>query len=109
MKNFSCGKRIKELRVKHKLSQERLALNAGITPVYLGLLERDQKNATVVVIEKICNALGIGLSEFFSENKDNDVSFDALIKCRLFDMSEKEKNELLRIIDNIIDFKYEIN
>lgn len=109
MKNFSCGKRIKELRLSRKLSQEQLALNAGITPVYLGLLERDQKNPTVFVIEKICNALGIGLNDFFSEaeiDKANEIKLDSLIKCRLLNMSDNEKKALLKIMDSVIDFKY---
>ena len=54
--NFSCGKRIKELRIERGLSQERVALNAGITPAYLGLVERGQRNATVNLRCNVCES-----------------------------------------------------
>lgn len=63
--NFSVGQRIRELRKQNYLSQEQLALAAEITTAYLGQIERNEKNPTVAVVEKICGALGIGLAEFF--------------------------------------------
>ena len=42
---------------------------AEITTAYLGQIERNEKNPTVAVVEKICGALGIGLAEFFSEKE----------------------------------------
>lgn len=63
--NFSIGQRIRELRTQNYLSQEQLALAAEITTAYLGQIERNEKNPTVSVVEKICRALEIGLAEFF--------------------------------------------
>lgn len=65
--NFSIGKRIRELRLRSHLSQEQLAFAAEITTAYLGQLERNEKNPTVSVVTKICNALGVELSDFFSQ------------------------------------------
>ena len=105
--NFNCGKRIKELRKKHSLSQERLALNAGITPAYLGLLERGKRNATVVTIGHICDALGITLAEFFSKTdsfteRDN---FCEQIKSQLSGLSDDEKTAVLQLVKQVVHLK----
>lgn len=100
-RNFSCGDRIKELRLERSLSQERLALNAGITPAYLGLLERGKKNATVIVIERLCDVLNISLSEFFSSEEssvsvDDDISRQILYQ--LGGLSDAEKQAFLQLV-----------
>ncbi len=43
MSNYSVGKRIREIRLKKHFSQEQIALRAGITPAYLGQIEREEK------------------------------------------------------------------
>ena len=105
--NFNCGERIKELRKKHSLSQERLALNAGITPAYLGLLERGKRNATVVTIERICGALGITLNEFFSKTdcsqKQDDIGEQ--IKSQLSGLSDDEKSAVLQLVKQVVHLK----
>ena len=105
-KNFSCGGRIKELRMARGLSQERLALNAGITPAYLGLLERGKRNATIVIIELICSAMNLSLAEFFStaytEKEEDKIGNQVL--CQLVGLSEEEKLLVLQIVKTAIDF-----
>ena len=59
------GERVRELRKEKKLSQEELAHNAGLHRTYVGMIERAEKNITLVNIEKVANALGIELKDFF--------------------------------------------
>jgi len=55
---------IKELRKKHKLSQEQLAKQAEITYSTLIKIESGaNKNPTLATIKKIAEAFGIGLDE----------------------------------------------
>ena len=54
---FDFGQRLRFLRMQRSLSQEELALTAGITPAYLGMVERGEKNPTLITIEKLCCAL----------------------------------------------------
>lgn len=105
--NFNCGKRIKELRKLHSISQERLALNAGITTAYLGLLERDKRNPTVHTIEHICNALNISLSEFFSpaENENKSISVNDQINSQLLGMDDEEKAAVLQLIKQLVHIR----
>ncbi len=59
------GQRIRELRLKQNLSQEKLALKAGIDRTYLAGVESGKRNATITSIEKIVTALGVELKDFF--------------------------------------------
>jgi transcriptional regulator with XRE-family HTH domain len=46
------------------LSQEALAAITDMSTSYIGLIERGQRNLTVLVASKIAHAYGIKLSEF---------------------------------------------
>ena len=108
MKNYSLGNRIRNLRLKHNLSQEQLALRADITTAYLGQIERDEKNPTVKLIEKIANALNMSLSELFSDQKFDNECTDEILNDIVFELSYlsiEEKQEVLQIIRHILRFK----
>lgn len=53
------GNRVKELRKAQNMSQEDLADAAGLHRTYIGMIERAEKNITLVNIEKIAKALKI--------------------------------------------------
>jgi transcriptional regulator with XRE-family HTH domain len=53
----SIGEKIRFLRLKKGLSQEQLALHAGINTSYLGQVERGEKNPTIKTLEKIAGGL----------------------------------------------------
>lgn len=59
------GKKIKELRSLKKISQEELADLAGVHRTYIGMIERAEKNITLLNIEKIANALNINIKDLF--------------------------------------------
>ena len=103
-KNFSCGKRIKELRTKQGISQEQLALSADLTPAYIGLIERGCKNPTVLTIEKLCNALHISLYDFFAESVSDINDYNPYLSQIIHILSRKNESECkhyLKIIEMI--------
>lgn len=53
------GEKIREERIKKKISQEALAEIAGVHRTYIGMIERAEKNITLKNIEKIAKALNI--------------------------------------------------
>jgi transcriptional regulator with XRE-family HTH domain len=61
--NEKFGHRIKEIRKAKGLSQEKLANLAEIDRTYLPEVERGERNISLVVAEKIANALGERLSQ----------------------------------------------
>lgn len=62
------GKKIMELRNSLGISQEELADKAGLHRTYIGMIERAEKNVTLINIEKIANALDVNIKELFYEN-----------------------------------------
>jgi transcriptional regulator with XRE-family HTH domain len=59
------GERIRKIRKEKGLSQESLALNANLHRTYIGMIERAEKNITLVNIQKIANALEINIKDLF--------------------------------------------
>lgn len=61
------GQKVREERLKRKLSQEEFADIAGVHRTYIGMIERAEKNITLENIEKISRALGVKISDLFYE------------------------------------------
>lgn len=59
------GKKVRTLRKAHQLSQEQLAFKASLHRTYIGMIERAEKNVTLLNIEKIAKALDVDLKELF--------------------------------------------
>lgn len=57
------GQKVRIKRAQNKLSQEQLALKAGVHRTYIGMIERGEKNITLTNINKISRALGISMSD----------------------------------------------
>ena len=61
------GNRIRELRTKTGLSQEKFAQKIGMDRTYFESVELGKRNISIVNIEKIANGLEISLSELFKD------------------------------------------
>jgi transcriptional regulator with XRE-family HTH domain len=60
------GARVRELRLEKNLSQEELAHLANLHRTYIGMIERAEKNITLLNIEKIAKALETSLSNLLN-------------------------------------------
>ncbi len=63
------GERVRKIRKEKDLSQEELAYKADLHRTYIGMIERAEKNITLVNIEKIANALEVSINDLFNETK----------------------------------------
>jgi DNA-binding XRE family transcriptional regulator len=59
------GNKVRQFRKEKNLSQEELSFKAGLHRTYIGMIERAEKNITLINIEKIAKALDIDISIFF--------------------------------------------
>lgn len=59
------GQRVRDLRLRQGLSQEKLAELASVHRTYVGMIERAEKNVTLTNVEKIAKALNTPLSTLF--------------------------------------------
>jgi transcriptional regulator with XRE-family HTH domain len=55
------------LRKEKNLSQEELSFKADLHRTYIGMIERAEKNITLVNIEKIAKALNVDIKELFDD------------------------------------------
>ena len=61
------GSRIRELRTVAGLSQEKLALAAGLDRTYIASVEKGKRNISIVNLEKIINSLDYRFADFFQD------------------------------------------
>jgi transcriptional regulator with XRE-family HTH domain len=60
---------VRFFRKKLKISQEELAFRTGIHKNYIGMIERAERNSTLVILERISKSLGIGFDELLTERE----------------------------------------
>ena len=68
------GENVRKYRRLLNISQEELAHRADLHRTYIGMIERAEKNITLVNIEKIANALEVKIEDLLkqSNNGNND-------------------------------------
>lgn len=61
------GKRLKALKLDHNLTQLELAEILDMSPNFIGMIERGERNTTVENVFKIARALNVKPSNLFEE------------------------------------------
>ncbi len=59
------AQRVRMFREEQGISQEKLAERAGLHRTYIGMVERLERNPSLVCIHKIANGLGIDVKDLF--------------------------------------------
>ena len=93
---MDVGKRIKELREKRGVSQNRFADFACISQAHLRRVELGLADITVGHLQLVCDALGVTLKEFFSVSENSDESAEIFSK-----FSPKQKQALIDFIKTL--------
>ena len=106
--NGQVGTKIKMHRNRVGLTQESLALSAGINVSFLGDIERGKKKPSIESLEKLLKALNITFREFFDFEADitpfkNCTSLEQL-NIELQRCSEPEVDMVYNIVKQILDF-----
>ena len=63
LKQFA--QRVRTLREEQGISQEKLAERSDLHRTYIGMVERLERNPSLVFIHKIANGLGVHITELF--------------------------------------------
>ena len=67
------GENVRKFRRLLNISQEELAHKADLHRTYIGMIERAEKNITLVNIEKIANALEVKIEDLL-KNSNNGTN-----------------------------------
>lgn len=80
---------LRRIRVSKNISQEELALLAGVERAYVGHIERGKKNPTIQTVDRLAGALGCNVKDLFEL-----ADLDEKIQMNLVPGRKRGKNEL---------------
>ena len=103
----AIGGKIRRSRNQLGLTQEKLAEETGLHHTYIGQLERGEKNATMISLQKVVLALGISYADLFEsiiiDSHDPSIADDCY---RLIStLTPKEQKAIFDIIGKTIEYK----
>ena len=103
MENAALGKRLKEARLKKKLTQEQLAEKADISAIYLSELERGEKSPSMTVFVNLVLALDISADYLLLDELPSGMDHvNNEISQRLNKLTPKQRASALAILDAYI-------
>ena len=98
---MDIGKRITYFRTQKNYSVNKLATDAGISQSFLRDVELGNKNITVEYLSYICEALGITLADFFTDNTSDFLSSNP-IYAKIYQLTGKQQEMLLAFLNSIV-------
>lgn len=101
---MAVGNRIKYFRRLKSISQEELALRAGLNPAYFGQVERGLKCPTIDTLSKIANALEVSPAELLQSNERPMPPSECSNRAAalLARIPEEKRDKVLCIMEDII-------
>lgn len=64
---INFGAKVRLARTNKQISQEKLGELSGLHRTYIGMIERGEKNITLLNIQRISQALELPMSHFFQD------------------------------------------
>ena len=103
MNNALFGHRLRRYRKEKKLTIEELAEQVGLSPNYLGDVERGKKLPSMATFIKIVNQLDISADELLKDEVNRaEYLVDAEITDRMSSLTPRERTAVLHILDSIL-------
>lgn len=105
---ITIGGRLRARRRQNGYSQECVSEKANLHPAYIGQLERGEKNATIISIEKICRALNLPMDELFVNIVSADSPHRPAQECYdlILSLPVRDQRKICEILKMIIRFRY---
>ncbi len=98
-KKQMIGARIKELRSKKGITQERLSELMDINPKYLSSIERGKENPTLHTLLKLSESLNVDMGDIFGFIQVEDSKGR---KKKIIEVLNETDDEQLRVILKIV-------
>lgn len=97
--------RIRHLRRQRDISQEELALRAGINTVYYGQIERGQKCPTVDTLYKIAVGLDVPLPDLlrFDEPSTDIEDLSAYMERLIKRIPPNKATQIVKVLESVVD------
>ena len=103
MDNIALGKRIREARIKKKMTQNQLSEKAEIGLYYLGEIERGIKAPSLKVFAAITDALGVSSDSLLRDSvSTGNVCVNNEITKKLDTLTPKQRACAVEILESYI-------
>ena len=102
MDQIAIGARIREARLKKKLTQEQLAEKADIGFYYIGEIERGVKLPSLTVFIQIVEALGVTADSLLKDELTASPEFNNELTAKLEKLNPKQRAGAVAILDAYI-------
>lgn len=96
------GARIKEARLKKKLTQEQLAEKVDIGSYFLGEIERGVKLPSLTVFIQIVEALGVTADSLLKDELTASPEFNNELTAKMEKLTPKQRAGAVSILDAYI-------
>lgn len=98
------GKRIKNIRTQHDMTQEQLAEYSGITPGYLSKIEAGTKQPSLEVLMAIAYSFGVSLDDLVYSNThlDNFGVTKRMIMKAIDECTTNEQNMIYSMLEHFL-------
>ena len=100
MKRNIVGHNIRRLRLANRMTQEKLALEGGLSQGYINQLESGRRRYTQKTLELIAGALSTPLAELFREEDKDYSSATRVTKNR---KKRPSRREFLAVLEKLPD------
>lgn len=97
------GQNLKRLRRLSGLTQERMAVRAGITSKFISEMENGGRNPSLETLHKIALALNVDISELVSFSDIEDCKYTAMIHQILKDRDEMSLHKIFQVMQIVFD------
>lgn len=98
-KTMQIGEKIKQLRINKGMKGKELAQLSKLDPSQISKIEKGDTNPSLEALERICNALDVTLSEFFS-NCNGKSKSNREIQVSAFNIDEEVNEEIGKLLKN---------
>jgi len=102
MMKEDIGKRIRRLRLANGLSVDELSTLLGLTPGFLGLIERGQRGTSIASYIKLSNIFKVSL-DYLLDGREDDPKYVTVDKDVLtkYPLTEHESKAITMIVKKI--------
>lgn len=63
------GQRLRQVRLRQEISQEKLGELAGLHRTFVSMVERGERNVTLATVEKLSTALGCRMADLMPDSE----------------------------------------
>ena len=98
------GRKIREERRKHDITQEKLAEDVNVTPPHIGQVERGERGISIEILIAISNRLGVTVDYLLSDYLENEDEYLRQLWIKLMkNRTKKEQEMILNVVNAIVN------